>query len=347
MHTHYDVQLDWEPTASPASWHGVTTVLTGNCGFTLAPAKPEDVDWLAQMLTRVEGMSARRAARGPPLVAAAASADYWRRVDGRIGVNVGSYVGHSAVRRYVMGDAGLRAPATPDEIAAMQELVRAAMREGAIGFSTSQLDIHVGDDGREVPSNHAAPEEIVALASVLAEFDRRRDRDHPAQLRRRATTTPTASCSYAIARASGRPVELNLLRPTPRTDGLAAHARLPREASRAAACACIRCSPSHELGAHLLADTFLFDEMPTWREALAGRRGARAPARRPRGPRRGWPRARRTPAGGAVRVRGPRGRVVRDGANRRVDGARRARARAPSAAATPLDAFLDCRSPRI
>ena len=64
VHTHYDAQLHWEPTASPASWHGVTTVLTGNCGFTLAPAKPEDTTWLAQMLSRVEGMSAECLAAG-------------------------------------------------------------------------------------------------------------------------------------------------------------------------------------------------------------------------------------------------------------------------------------------
>src|SRR5262249_59325202 len=91
--------------------------------------------------------------------------------DGRIAANMGAYVGHSAVRGHVMGDDASARRATPDEIRAMQALVRQAMHEGAIGFSTSQLDIHVAHDGREVPSNHAAPEEIVALASVLAEFD--------------------------------------------------------------------------------------------------------------------------------------------------------------------------------
>jgi N-acyl-D-aspartate/D-glutamate deacylase len=96
--------------------------------------------------------------------------DFWRRVEGRIGVNAGGYVGHSAVRRFVMGDAASERRATRDEVAAMQDLVRAAMREGALGFSTSQLDIHVAHDGREVPSNHAAAEEVVALAGVLGEF---------------------------------------------------------------------------------------------------------------------------------------------------------------------------------
>src|SRR6185295_11276059 len=133
--------------------------------------KPDDVDWLASMLSRVEGMS--RAALSAGLRFRGGSfADYWQRFDGRIGVNVASYVGHSAVRRWVMGDDASNRPATSDEITAMQQLVRQSMREGAIGFSTSQLDIHVGEDGREVPSNHADREEIVALCAVLAEFER-------------------------------------------------------------------------------------------------------------------------------------------------------------------------------
>ena len=104
VHTHYDVQLDWDPLATPSSWHGTTTVIAGNCGFTLAPAKPEDVDWLAGMLSRVEGMS-RAALREGLRFTGGGFGDYWRRFDRRLGVNVGSYVGHCAVRRFVMGGA--------------------------------------------------------------------------------------------------------------------------------------------------------------------------------------------------------------------------------------------------
>jgi len=155
VHTHYDVQLDWDPLATPSLWHGVTTILAGNCGFTLGPAKPADVDWLAGMLSRVEGMS-RAALRAGLKFTGGSFGDYWRRFDGKLGVNAGSYVGHCAVRRYVMGDAASERAATADEIAAMQGVVRQAMRDGAIGFSTSQLDVHVGEDGRGVPCNHAA-----------------------------------------------------------------------------------------------------------------------------------------------------------------------------------------------
>jgi N-acyl-D-aspartate/D-glutamate deacylase len=103
VHTHYDVQLDWDPIASPSCYHGVTTVLTGNCGFTLAPARPEDVPWLAAMLSRVEGMSKEALAVGFKFYGGS-FADFWNRHVGKLGVNAGGYVGHSAVRRYVMGD---------------------------------------------------------------------------------------------------------------------------------------------------------------------------------------------------------------------------------------------------
>jgi len=153
VHTHYDAQLHWDPTASPASWHGVTTLLTGNCGFTIAPAESGDVDWLLQMLSRVEGMSADALAEGVRF-RGGTIADFLDGLEGRLGVNMGANVGHyCAVRRNVMGDDASERAATADEISAMQALVRAAMRDGAMGFTSSQLELHVAHDGRGVPSN--------------------------------------------------------------------------------------------------------------------------------------------------------------------------------------------------
>jgi len=267
VHTHYDAQLHWEPTASPASWHGVTTVLTGNCGFTLAPAKPEDTGWLAQMLSRVEGMAPEALAEGLRW-SGGTFGQYLHALDGRIAVNMGAYVGHSAIRRHVMGDAASDRRATADEVEAMRTLVRQAMHEGAIGFSTSQLDIHVAHDGREVPSNHAAPEEIVALAAVLAEFDHgaieiipRSFVDGYSEADRRLL--------FDMYRASGRPIELNTLVPLPhQMDGWRRGVDFCRDAFRQG----VRLHPMfavNELGAHFSLDTtFLFDEMPTWRQTL-------------------------------------------------------------------------------
>ena len=267
VHTHYDAQLHWEPTASPASWHGVTTVLTGNCGFTLAPAKPEDTTWLAQMLSRVEGMSAECLAAGLRW-RGGRFGQYLDALDGRIAVNMGAYVGHSAIRRHVMGDDASARRATPDEIGAMQALVRQAMHEGAIGFSTSQLDIHVAHDGREVPSNHAAPEEIVALASVLAEFDHGAIEIIPRTFVE-GYDEADRRLLLDLYRASGRPIELNTMVPLPhQMEGWRRGLDFVRASFQAGA----RLHPmfaTNELGAHFSLDTtFLFDEMPTWRATL-------------------------------------------------------------------------------
>jgi N-acyl-D-aspartate/D-glutamate deacylase len=275
VHTHYDVQLDWDPLATPSSWHGTTTVIAGNCGFTLAPAKPDDVDWLAGMLSRVEGMP-RAALREGLKFAGGGFGDYWRRFDGRLGVNVGSFVGHSAVRRFVMGDDASSRTATADEIAAMQELVRQAMREGALGFSTSQLAIHVGEDGREVPSNHASREEIVALSSVLAEFDRGALEIIPRSFAA-GYDAGDRELVLEMYRVSGRPIELNILIPTPDNPmGWQQTLDFVREASAQG----VRLHPqftTNELGLHLrLSDTFIFDELPTWREALTLREPERS-----------------------------------------------------------------------
>ncbi|HEX5064716.1 MAG TPA: amidohydrolase family protein [Myxococcota bacterium] len=267
VHTHYDVQLDWDPLATPSCQHGVTTVIAGNCGFTLAPAKPEDVAWLAAMLSRVEGMSKSALAAGFRF-GGGSFGDFWKRLDGRLGVNAGSYVGHCAVRRHVMGDAASERAATPAEIAAMQELVRAAMREGALGFSTSQLEIHADDQGRGVPCNHAAPDEILALCAVLAEFERGAIEFIPRSLASGYSAEDRALI-LEMYRVSGRPIELNVLTPTPAHPmGWQSILDFVREAWSQG----VRLHPqftTNRLELHLkLADTFVFDEMPSWRGVL-------------------------------------------------------------------------------
>lgn len=169
VHTHYEPQLHFEPTASPSSWHGVTTVLTGNCGFSIAPSKAEDLDWLTLMLAKVEGMSvdALRAGVNFP---GGTVADFLANLEGRIGVNMAYYVADSAVRRWVMGDDASERTATDTEVEAMKALVDRGMKDGAIGFSTSQLDVHADHNGRPIPSNLASSEELVALTSVLANY---------------------------------------------------------------------------------------------------------------------------------------------------------------------------------
>jgi len=267
VHTHYDVQLDWDPLATPACWHGVTTVLTGNCGFTLAPAKPEDVPWLGSMLSRVEGMSKEAMAEGFRF-GGGSFGDFWGRLDGKLGINAGGFVGHCAVRRWVMGDDASEREATPEEIGAMQELVRAAMREGALGFSTSQLAIHVAEDGREVPSNHASAQDIAPLCSVLAEFEHGAIEIIPRSFAEGYDEADRAML-LEMYRVSGKPVELNILNPTPQHPmGWRRVLEFCHEAREQG----VRLHPqftTNKLEVHLkLADTFIFDEMPTWRETL-------------------------------------------------------------------------------
>jgi N-acyl-D-aspartate/D-glutamate deacylase len=267
IHTHYDAQLHWDPTASPASWHGVTTLLTGNCGFTLAPSKPDDLEWLLLMLSRVEGMSADALAEGVTFEGGTLG-DFLGGLEGRVGVNVGANVGHCAVRRYVMGDDASERTATDDEIAQMCQLVRDALLDGAIGFTSSQLDLHVAHDGRGVPSNHAAPEEIVALASVLGEVGHGAIEFIP-----RTFLTGYSDEDRALildmARASRRPVNLNTLTMMPHApDGWSRSLEFAEKA-HADGLGVFPMFASNRQGAHFsLGSTFLFDEMPSFRDTL-------------------------------------------------------------------------------
>jgi len=267
VHTHYDVQLDWDPLASPSCFHGVTTVVTGNCGFTLAPARPADVPWLAAMLSRVEGMSKAALSAGFRFAGGSFS-DFWGRLDGKLGVNAGGYVGHCAVRRFAMGDDASERTATREEVEAMRRLVRQAMAEGALGFSTSQIDLHRGEDGRAVPSNHASAEEIVALAGVLAEFDHGALEIIPRSFAEGFDEKDRALL-LEMYRVSGKPIELNILVPNrAHPMGWEQVLKFCREAFAQGA----RLHPqfsTNRLELHLkLANTFVFDEMPLWRSVL-------------------------------------------------------------------------------
>jgi N-acyl-D-aspartate/D-glutamate deacylase len=267
VHTHYDAQLQWDPTASPASWHGVTTVVTGNCGFTLAPSRPDDLAWLLAMLSRVEGMSAD-ALRAGVTFEGGTVGDFLDNLEGRIGVNVGVNVGHCAVRRYVMGDAASERVASDDEIEAMRDLVRQAMRDGAAGFTSSQLDLHVAHDGRGVPSNHAAPDELVALAAVLAEFGHGSVEFIPRTFLEGYDGDDRALI-LRMARASRRPVHLNTLTAMPHAPDGWRHSLEFAEAAGRDGLALHPMFAANRQGVHFsLASTFLFDELPTFRDTL-------------------------------------------------------------------------------
>lgn len=166
-HTHYDPQVTYDPLASMSIHHGVTTVLAGNCGFAVAPTRADDQTYVRRLFAKVEQME--------PEAMEAVDFDfetfpeYLQTRTGRLGINLACYIGHSNVRRWVMGAEGSEREATASEIDAMQQVVRDAMRAGASGLSSSHAPTHIDGDGRPVPSRLSSHDELLALAEAAGD----------------------------------------------------------------------------------------------------------------------------------------------------------------------------------
>jgi N-acyl-D-aspartate/D-glutamate deacylase len=168
-HTHYDAQLFWDGLATPSSWHGVTTVIGGNCGFTLAPLKDQDADYTRRMMAQVEGMPLSGLEQGVPW-SWESFGEYLDALDGRIAVNAGFLVGHCALRRYVLGDEFAR-ESTDDEREQLAALLRESLAAGGLGLSTTRSTTHTDGDGGPVPSRFASEAELAELCGVVGEYD--------------------------------------------------------------------------------------------------------------------------------------------------------------------------------
>jgi N-acyl-D-aspartate/D-glutamate deacylase len=267
VHTHYDAQLSWDPSASPSPLHGVTTAIGGNCGFTLAPAGDEHAQYLMEMMARVEGMPL------PALEAGLAwdwvtYEDWVSRLEGRLGINAGFLVGHSAIRRVVMGE-DCHERATRAQIEAMAGLVADACRAGALGFSTSTAPTHNDGDGNPVPSRGADGDELVSLAGAV--------RDAPGTTLEcilagclNGFTEDEKDLLTRMSLAGNRPINWNVLgvsamNPSHHDRQLGASDYAASRGGRVVAL-----TLPHAVGVRLSFHTgFVFDGLPGWRPIMA------------------------------------------------------------------------------
>jgi N-acyl-D-aspartate/D-glutamate deacylase len=230
VHTHYDAQLYWDPYATPSNVHGVTTVLGGNCGFTLAPLRPDDGDYIRRMMARVEGMAIPALEMGAPWDWESFG-EYLDGLDGRVGVNAGFLVGHCALRRYVMGPESVEREATEEEVADIVAVLHDSIAAGGLGLSTTRSSTHMDGAERPVASRLASPEELLALCSAVGEHEGttlegivegclRGFSDEEADLLARASA------------AANRPLNWNLLTVSGRHRDKAVHQLLPSRRAR-------------------------------------------------------------------------------------------------------------------
>ena len=169
IHTHYDAQVFWDPALTPSCYHGVTSVIAGNCGFSIAPTLPRHQDLIARTLENVEDMNVDSLAEGIPWDFETFP-EYLDSISRRgIALNFGAYIGHTALRLFVVGDEAYERASTDEEVARMVEVVAEAIDAGAAGLATSFAMTHRGADGLPIPSRFATRDEFEALIGVLGQ----------------------------------------------------------------------------------------------------------------------------------------------------------------------------------
>ena len=223
IHTHLDAQISWDPVASSSCWHGVTSVVMGNCGVTFAPCHPKDRDYLAHLMESVEDVPAESIMAGMPWIWETYG-EYLKALDSLPkGVNVGGLVGHCAVRYWAMGEESLEnQPASPEAIARMHGIVEEAIAGGALGFSTSRTILHRTPEGQPVPGTFANSEELMGITSALGKLQRGVveaapgiDSGRPEDLKREV------DWMTAVSLATGRPVTFGLAQSRPHPQAFA------------------------------------------------------------------------------------------------------------------------------
>jgi N-acyl-D-aspartate/D-glutamate deacylase len=273
LHTHYDAQAFWDTTLSPSPLHGVTTVIGGNCGFTIAPLSGDggpvsasDADYLMRMLARVEGMPLESLQAGVPWDWSS-TAEYFDRLDGTLMPNAGFLVGHSALRRVVMHDDATQRAATPEELATMQRLLHEGLAAGGMGFSSTWSTSHNDHTGCPVPSRHATRDELVALCSVV--------RDHPGTTLEFIPAvgkfdTEVFELMGDMSAAADRPLNWNLLQVYAQNWDLVQHQLAGYEiaASRGGQVLALTLPDTFRLRLNLISG-FILDILPGWDALMA------------------------------------------------------------------------------
>ena len=208
IHTHYDAQLAWDPLCTPSCYHGTTSIVMSNCGYGMAPVRAADRDYTMGTFSCVEGVSKETLINGLPWEWETLP-EYLEWLEERgLGINVAAQVGHSAVRRWVLGPEAHEREATPDEIATMRAMVRDGMDAGAIGFTTSRVAHQKGEFGEPIPSFVAHEDEIFTLAGVLRDLGRGIIGINP-RTKALGFVQEDKDQLYQLAARTGRPVNWN------------------------------------------------------------------------------------------------------------------------------------------